>query len=177
MEWSNFNGVVRFSNGGNSSDGRLNAATVQSSIGTRITSYQLTISPLRTPPPRSPMPDPPFQTYLYHHQEIYRNLPTWTRPNTRKIISLQEERTPCDPQPIVACLANPSILPTLQSLPLLSTTTPLSSKFNFSRIMQGKLRQTRVCLSINYTHLEIPRPAQPPRRDKIDRTRYFEFRI
>lgn len=74
MEWSNFNGVVRFSNGGNSSDGRLNAATVQSSIGTRITSYQLTISPLRTPPPRSPMPDPPFQTYLYHHQEIYRNL-------------------------------------------------------------------------------------------------------
>lgn len=61
MEWSNFNGVVRFSNGGNSSDGRLNAATVQSSIGTRITSYQLTISPLRTPPPRSPMPEPPFK--------------------------------------------------------------------------------------------------------------------
>lgn len=33
----------------------------KAAIGTRITSYQLTISPLRTPPPRSPMPDPPFK--------------------------------------------------------------------------------------------------------------------
>lgn len=54
---------------------------------------------------------------------------------------------------------------TLQSLPLLSTTTLSSSKFSFRRIMQGKLRQTRVCLSINHTCLEIPpaRANPPPR--------------
>lgn len=171
MEWSNFNGVVRFSNGGNSSDGRLNAATVQSSIGTRITSYQLTISPLRTPPPRSPMPDPLFNpisiiirryigTYLPGLDrilEIHQPLP---RKNTLRSTAHRSL-----PQRM-----NQSYL-TLQSLPLLSTTTLLSSKFSFRRIMQGKLRQTRVCLSINYTCLEIPRPAQTPCRDKIDRTR------
>lgn len=158
MEWSNFNGVVRFSNGGNSSDGRLNAATVQSSIGTRITSYQLTISPLRTPPPRSPMPDPPFKPIsIIIRRYIGTYLRTWTRPNTRKIVNLHQE----DLRSAVSKTPSPSesILPTLQSLPLLSTTTPSSSKFSFRRIMQGKLRQTRVCLSTNYTHLEIP-PAR-----------------
>lgn len=103
MEWSNFNGVVRFSNGGNSSDGRLNAATVQSSIGTRITSYQLTISPLRTPPPRSPMPDPPFKPIsIIIRRYIGTYLPGLDR-ILAKIISLLQERTPCDPRPIVAC--------------------------------------------------------------------------
>lgn len=178
MEWSNFNGVVRFSNGGNSSDGRLNAATVQSSIGTRITSYQLTISPLRTPPPRSPMPDPPFKpisiiiirryigTYLPGLDRILENYQPLPRKNTLRSTAHRSL-----PQRM-----NQSYLYS-KSLPLLSTTTLSSSKFSFRRIMQGKLRQTRVCLSINYTHLEIPRPAQTPRRDKIDRTRYFEFRI
>lgn len=169
MEWSNFNGVVRFSNGGNSSDGRLNAATVQSSIGTRITSYQLTISPLRTPPPRSPMPDPPFkiQTYLYHHQEIYRNLPTWTRPNTRKNYqppprknTLRSTAHRSLPQRM-----NQSYL-TLQSLPLLSTTTPSSSKFSFRRICKvSSGKHEYAYQSTIGTHLEIPpaRANPPPR--------------
>lgn len=114
MEWSNFNGVVRFSNGGNSSDGRLNAATVQSSIGTRITSYQLTISPLRTPPPRSPMPDPPFKPIpIIIRRYIGTYLPGLDR-ILEKIISLLQERTPCDPQPIVACPSE-CISPTLPS--------------------------------------------------------------
>lgn len=51
---------------------------------------------------------------------------------------------------------------TLQSLPPSSTTTPSPSKFSFRRIIQGKLRQTRVCLSINYTYLEIPPARAPP---------------
>lgn len=162
MEWSNFNGVVRFSNGGNSSDGRLNAATVQSSIGTRITSYQLTISPLRTPPPRSPMPDPPFKPTLSLSSSGDISEPTYLdsteysknyQPPLRKKNTLRSTAYRSLPQRM-----NQSYL-TLQSLPLLSTTTPSSSKFSFRRIMQGKLRQTRVCLSINHTCLEIP-PAR-----------------
>lgn len=178
MEWSNFNGVVRFSNGGNSSDGRLNAATVQSSIGTRITSYQLTISPLRTPPPRSPMPDPPFKPIsIIIRRYIGTYLPGLDRILEKLSISFKKKNT-------LRSTAHRSLPQRMNQSylhsrsPPSSTTTPSSSKFNFRRIMQGKLRQTRVCLSINHTCLQIPRPAQTPRRrDKIDRTRYFEFRI
>lgn len=131
----------------------------KAAIGTRITSYQLTISPLRTPPPRSPMPDPPFKPIsIIIRRYIGTYLPGLDR-ILEEIISLLQERTPCDPRPIVACPSE-SINPTVHSKnPPSSTTTPSSSKFNFSRIMQGKLRQTRVCLSINYTCLEIP-PAR-----------------
>lgn len=149
----------------------------KAAIGTRITSYQLTISPLRTPPPRSPMPDPPFQTYLYHHQEIYRNLPTWTRPNPRKIISLLQERTPCDLQPIVACPSECINLTLHSKSPLSSTTTPLSSKFSFSRLCKVSSGKHEYAYQSTILTLRFPRPAQPPGRDKIDRTRYFEFRI
>lgn len=178
MEWSNFNGVVRFSNGGNSSDGRLNAATVQSSIGTRITSYQLTISPLRTPPPRSPMPDPPFQTYLYHHQEIYRNLPTWTRPNTRKNYQLPPRKN------TLRSIAYRSLPQRMNQSYLYSKASPhhlllphylQSSVFVEScKVSSGKHEYAYQSTILT---LRFPRPAHTPRRDKIDRTRYFEFRI
>jgi len=167
MEWSNFNGVVRFSNGRNSSDGRLNAATVQSSIGTRITSYQLTISPLRTPPPRSPMPDPPFKPIsiiIRRYIGTYMYLPDLDR-ILEEIISLFQERTPCDLQPIVACPSE-RINPTLQSLPLLSTTTPSSSKFSFRRICKvSSGKHEYAYQSTIGTHLEIPpaRANPPPR--------------
>lgn len=75
MEWSNFNGVVRFSNGGNSSDGRLNAATVQSSHRDKDHILSTHNQPTSHAAPSLSDAGPPFQTYLYHHQEIYRNLP------------------------------------------------------------------------------------------------------
>lgn len=166
MEWSNFNGVVRFSNGGNSSDGRLNAATVQSSIGTRITSYQLTISPLRTAHAAPSLSDagPPFQTYLYHHQEIYRNLPTYLdsteysknyQPPPRKN-TLRSTAHRSLPQRI-----HQSYL-TLQSLPLLSTTTPLSSKFSFNRICKVSSGKHEYAYQSTILTLRFPGPRKPP---------------
>lgn len=99
--------------------------------------------------------------------------PTRPRPNTRKII---QERTPCAPQPIVACPSE-CINPTLQKPPyyLLPPHYLQSSVFVEScKVSSGK---HEYAYQSTILALRFPRPAQTPRRDKIDRTRYFEFRI
>lgn len=105
-------------------------------------------------------------------------LPTWTRPNTRKNYqppprknTLRSTAHRSLPQRM-----HQSYL-TLQSLPLLSTTTLSSSKFNFSRLCKVSSGKHEYAYQSTILALRFPRPAQTPRRDKIDKTRYFEFRI
>lgn len=143
----------------------------KAAIGTRIASYQLTISPLRTPPPRSPMPDPLSNLSLSSSGDI-------SEPTYLDSTEYSKNYQPPPRKNTLPSTAHRSLPQRIHQSylhsksPPSSTTTPSSSKFSFSRIMQGKLRQTRVCLSINYKVLTLrfPRPAQPPCRDKIDKT-------
>lgn len=160
MEWSNFNGVVRFSNGGNSSDGRLNAATVQSSIGTRITSYQLTISPLRTPPPRSPMPDPPFKPisiiirrYIGTYQTSTEYSKNYQPPRRKNTLRSTAHRS----------LPSECINFTLHSRsPPLSTTTPSLQSSVFVESCKVSSGKHEYAYQSTILTLRFPGPRKPP---------------